>query len=531
MCKKLGFIVLITLVLAMVANVQAAISWTDASGADHDWVNPDNWSSSSVPTSADDVWWDYYSPLTPAYIKAGDNAVCNKIMTRQLMNGVSDVNILIMTGGTLNTNQLGYFGSGASQSDPTVTGVAILQFNGGTVNVNQDIDYSYTGGGVKIVSGADVNVGGGFNMSYGPYKKSLEVTGGVFDLKGYFADAGQVADNITVSGGKLRMGSSVQLGQNNWAGQGPITWKVTGSGDVNIPNSWLRHYYGAVTFTLDANAIMRVKGDIETCTRPSTSAIWNISGNAHLIAGSNFYPVEDISTAVINMSGGTMDVVGEIGVGWGGGGEQVTWNLTGGKINCDTMFTAAGNNLMDINGGRVNVAGNEYSSLRTSFGLTHKAVSSAGQLIVTYDEANDVTVLTSGPTHGQAYWPLPGDGQIGQSILSKLQWIAGNAAASNGHHVYLGTSPGTLADKGTVTDPNFDPGELLPSTTYYWRVDEINGGTTTGDVWSFTTGAASCDAPPLYDLNNDCKVNFKDFALLAGEWLNCGLIPVSACGM
>jgi hypothetical protein len=32
-----------------------------------------------------------------------------------------------------------------------------------------------------------------------------------------------------------------------------------------------------------------------------------------------------------------------------------------------------------------------------------------------------------------------------------------------------------------------------------------------------------------YDRNNDCKVDLYDFAEFAGDWLNCGLVPQSAC--
>ena len=38
-----------------------------------------------------------------------------------------------------------------------------------------------------------------------------------------------------------------------------------------------------------------------------------------------------------------------------------------------------------------------------------------------------------------------------------------------------------------------------------------------------------CINPPAYDLNNDCKIDFKDFALLSSEWLFCGLDVQEAC--
>lgn len=44
---------------------------------------------------------------------------------------------------------------------------------------------------------------------------------------------------------------------------------------------------------------------------------------------------------------------------------------------------------------------------------------------------------------------------------------------------------------------------------------------------SFTDirGGELCFARPSMDLNNDCTVNLSDFSALAGQWLECGLVP------
>ena len=42
-------------------------------------------------------------------------------------------------------------------------------------------------------------------------------------------------------------------------------------------------------------------------------------------------------------------------------------------------------------------------------------------------------------------------------------------------------------------------------------------------------GGSICLEPIAYDLNDDCVVNLEDFALIAQEWLECNLIPASAC--
>ena len=70
-------------------------------------------------------------------------------------------------------------------------------------------------------------------------------------------------------------------------------------------------------------------------------------------------------------------------------------------------------------------------------------------------------------------------------MTQDLVWTAGAGATS--HDVYFGTTnPPTFRVNQTGT--TYDTGTMSALTTYYWRIDEKNaGGTTTGDVWSFTT--------------------------------------------
>jgi len=94
-------------------------------------------------------------------------------------------------------------------------------------------------------------------------------------------------------------------------------------------------------------------------------------------------------------------------------------------------------------------------------------------------------LISSHPSPGRATNPDPPDGATDASS-SVLTWTSGDGATS--HDVYFGTtSPGTF--QGNQTDTTFDPHQLSDYTTYYWRIDELNtAGTTTGTVWTFTTG-------------------------------------------
>jgi hypothetical protein len=55
---------------------------------------------------------------------------------------------------------------------------------------------------------------------------------------------------------------------------------------------------------------------------------------------------------------------------------------------------------------------------------------------------------------------------------------------------------------------------MVGKKTYYWRVDEKDSaGTTTGNVWNFTT-ACKCD------LNGSGTVTSSDITILANYWIN-----------
>jgi M6 family metalloprotease-like protein len=86
---------------------------------------------------------------------------------------------------------------------------------------------------------------------------------------------------------------------------------------------------------------------------------------------------------------------------------------------------------------------------------------------------------------GKATSPSPADLAAGVGVTADISWTAGSGATS--HDVYFGTTnppPFQVNQAGTT----FDTGTMSTSTTYYWRIDEKNAvGTTTGDLWSFTT--------------------------------------------
>ncbi|MHC4626082.1 MAG: LamG domain-containing protein, partial [Planctomycetota bacterium] len=124
-------------------------------------------------------------------------------------------------------------------------------------------------------------------------------------------------------------------------------------------------------------------------------------------------------------------------------------------------------------------------------------------LVGTIDEARvynggmtdiEVAELFFTSTSSMAAWrPEPVDAQEDVMTDQQLSWAPGLDAVS--HDVYLGTNKADVTagagdtSKGKQVELSFDPGPLLPATTYYWRIDEkaSDGSATAGEVWSFTT--------------------------------------------
>ncbi|MBN2843575.1 MAG: hypothetical protein JXM68_10815, partial [Sedimentisphaerales bacterium] len=99
---------------------------------------------------------------------------------------------------------------------------------------------------------------------------------------------------------------------------------------------------------------------------------------------------------------------------------------------------------------------------------------------------------------GQAVNPSPADGSLDIVENKTLSWVPGTLAVS--HDVYFGTDESAVTNatvsspeyKGRQSSASYVP-ELLPDTTYYWRIDEYVSSSVIakGTVWSFSTALLS----------------------------------------
>ena len=117
---------------------------------------------------------------------------------------------------------------------------------------------------------------------------------------------------------------------------------------------------------------------------------------------------------------------------------------------------------------------------------------------------------------GNAYRPSPADGVLHEDTWVTLGWSPGRNAVS--HDVYLGenfddadngtadTFRGNQADTTLIVGfPGFAyPDGLVPGTTYYWRIDEVNDADPNsplkGKIWSFSIPPKTAYSPDPADV-------------------------------
>ncbi len=123
----------------------------------------------------------------------------------------------------------------------------------------------------------------------------------------------------------------------------------------------------------------------------------------------------------------------------------------------------------------------------------------------------------------KAYGPDPRNGILHEDTWISLSWRAGDYAAS--HDVYIGDNfdavnegtEGTFITNQAATFivagfPGFPfPDGLVPGTTYYWRIDEVNDAEPNspwkGDVWSFSIPPKTAYAPDPADAAEAVALN------------------------
>ena len=101
--------------------------------------------------------------------------------------------------------------------------------------------------------------------------------------------------------------------------------------------------------------------------------------------------------------------------------------------------------------------------------------------------------------------PDPPDGATDVSIYKKLIWVGGDPDENDEvtYDVYFGTSTPPPLVAEDLTKESYDPGTMALGTTYYWQIvsEDIQGLTTDGPIWSFTTEEEPNEPPTAPDID------------------------------
>jgi len=268
-------------------------------------------------------------------------------------------------------------------------------------------------------------------------------------------------------------------------------------------------------------------GDTFTGYESSNGSSWNEVGSATISMGTDVY----VGLAVTSHSGGVLATSEMDSVTVSGGGPQppaAPTNLSATPGDGQVALSWDGSAGADFYNVYRGTGGNYYwqaSPTSTSWTDTSVTNGTTYWYYVTAEnaagESSQSNVVSATPQAapqppGQAANPSPANGATAVSVNADLSWSAGSGATS--YDVYFGqdSTPDSGEFQGNQTGTTFDPGTLANDTTYYWRIDSVNAaGTTTGNVWSFTTAAGGPGPGDGTGLTGDYydNMDFTAFAL------------------
>ena len=241
-------------------------------------------------------------------------------------------------------------------------------------------------------------------------------------------------------------------------------------------------------------------------------------------------------------SGGTVTVANEFELGWGPGtGGAGTLDMTGGTISAAELVIPTGsgaygefylrggtfevrdsgglemntNGLIDVSGGTLVIEGDATAQIEGFIDAGQITFyNGSGRVVLDYDDRNPGMTTLSSRWTGIAYNPKPADGAYLAETWVSMGWSPDDAAAS--HDVYLGEDFDSV-NNGTGDTFRVNQGSLffvagfvgypypdglVPGTTYYWRIDEVEADDVTkhkGDIWSFTISPMTAYNPDPAD--------------------------------
>jgi hypothetical protein len=212
---------------------------------------------------------------------------------------------------------------------------------------------------------------------------------------------------------------------------------------------------------VDANGYICITGETRSSDFPTTPEAYNTNINGET----------DVFVAKLSPSGDTFVYCTYLG-----GTENDYWSRIGLDINGDSYITGITNS----------------SDFPTTYGA-YDTIYNGGD----FDVFVAKFYLNNPPNNPSD--PSPANGTINIDVNSILSWTCSDPDGDNlTYNVYFGTNSNPPLVSSGQSQNYYDPsGTMNYNTDYYWKIIAVDehGTSTTGPIWSFTTGSEPNNPP------------------------------------
>jgi len=304
---------------------------------------------------------------------------------------------------------------------------------------------------------------------------------------------------LNMTGGTLTTAGHLRIGYS--ADSNGVFTMSGGTVSTGTGRLWVGYNAGSNGTLIMTGGQMTVATKLELGKNAGSNGWIYLHGGALNVTGgeSDDLEIARYGTGTIYMTGGALNVTDKIKIGESGGTGHIY--LYGGTINSgNDDLPMSETSIIDITAGTLVLPGDATSAINEHIGNGRiTAYGGEGRVQAIYDDVQDQTTVTAIMAEPEVAWtPSPPNWAIVPWTPAgpTLSWRPGEDAAS--HDVYFGTNSEDVNDanntpglwpeyKGNQDPCSYDPGPLDLGTTYYWRVDEVNGPNIwKGAVWSFT---------------------------------------------
>jgi len=209
-------------------------------------------------------------------------------------------------------------------------------------------------------------------------------------------------------------------------------------------------------------------------------------------------------------------------------------NVPGGSV---TELIAFDSSKVDISGGSVGILNAQQSTVNISSGYVDGMTTYSSSIVnISGGSVSWFNVGAPGPMsstvniyNGSVYYI----DIVNTSVMNISGGYVGTLRAQESSTVtfygrnFLVSGGLTLDGERVLGTTGILSGEWMDGTPW---VVSIEGTEPTATILAIIQlPPVYCEEPIPADLNGDCKVDFADFAIMASSWLECNLVPQSAC--